>query len=214
LVSRAPEAAHSLLPDLFATLLGMAWLEFFGLVSGLLCVWLLIRENIWTFPIGLVYSVISVLVFTSERLYSDVLLNAYYVLMNAYGWYFWRYGGARGGTDWVPVTYAPARTRVVLLVGVACGTAAMGWFFDNYTDADLAYWDSATTTMSFAAMWMTARKYIDNWIVWLVVDVIATAMYLYKGIDFYALLYGIYLIMAVMGWRAWQRSMKLASSSA
>jgi len=68
--------------------------------------------------------------------------------------------------------------------------------------------------MSFAAMWMTARKYIDNWIVWLVVDIIATGMYIVKGIDFYAVLYGVYLFMAVAGWRVWKRSMNLASSSA
>jgi len=202
------------LPDILAPLLAMAWLEFFGLVTGVLCVWLLIRENIWTFPIGLIYAVISVLVFTSERLYADVLLNGYYVLMNAYGWYYWRYGGSRLGSDWVPVTFMPAQTRWGLLALVVAATAAMGWLLDNRTDADLAYWDSATTTMSFAAMWMTARKYIDSWIVWLVVDVIATGMYIYKGIGFYAVLYGIYLIMAVMGWQAWKRSMKQGSSSA
>jgi len=203
-----------LLPELFTYLFDMAWLEFMGLVTGLLCVWLLIRENILTFPIGLIYSVISVVVFIEARLYADVLLNGYYVLMNAYGWYYWRFGGRSSGTDWVQVSFAPARTRLWLLVLVAVATVAMGWFLDNRTDADLAYWDSATTTMSFAAMWMTARKYIDSWVVWLVVDVIATGMYIYKGIGFYAVLYGIYMIMAIMGWQAWRRSMKLASSSA
>ena len=89
----------------------------------------------------------------------------------------------------------------------------MGWFFDTRTDADFAYWDSTTTCLSFAAMWMTARKYIENWIVWLVVDVIATIIYAVKGIDFYAVLYGIYLGMAIMGWRAWQTTMLLQSGS-
>jgi nicotinamide mononucleotide transporter len=203
------------LPDLLAYLFDMAWLEFLGLVSGLLCVWLLIRENILTFPIGLVYAVISVVVFIEARLYADVLLNGYYVLMNAYGWYYWRFNDhSSSGTDRVPVTFAPALTRVWLLVLVGVSTVAMGWILDNRTDADLAYWDSATTTLSFAAMWMTARKYIDSWAVWLVVDVIATGIYIYKGIEFYAVLYGLYLIMAIMGWQAWRRSMKLASSSA
>ena len=74
-------------------------------------------------------------------------------------------------------------------------------------NADFPYWDSATTCMSFAAMWMTARKYLENWMVWLVVDVIATAIYTLKGIHFYAILYGVYLGMAIMGWRAWQLSL-------
>ena len=192
----------------------MPWLELTGLISGLLCVWLLIRQNIWTFPIGLLYSVVSVLVFSQERLYADVLLNAYYVLMNGYGWYYWLYGGGQRTPGTLPVTFTPLRIRWALIVLVAAATLAMGWFLDTRTNADLPYWDSATTTMSFAAMWMTARKYIDNWVVWLVVDVIATGMYTYKGIDFYAVLYGVYLIMAVMGWRAWKRAMSPASSSA
>jgi nicotinamide mononucleotide transporter len=93
---------------------------------------------------------------------------------------------------------------LVLAAITALAIGAMGWFFDTQTDADFPYWDSATTCMSFAAMWMTARKFIENWIVWLLVDVIATAIYYAKGIDFYAILYGVYLGMAILGWRAWQ----------
>jgi nicotinamide mononucleotide transporter len=197
------------LQTLIATLQAMAWLEFTGLVSGLLCVWLLIRQNIWTFPIGLLYAAVSVAVFTTERLYADVLLSGYYLVMNGYGWYYWRYGAPRRRTrdDELAVTFMPARLRWVLLAVVAVATALMGWLLDTRTDADLAYWNSATTTMSFAAMWMTARKYVDNWVVWLVVDVLATGVYLVKGIEFYAVLYAVYLFMAVLGWRAWRQSM-------
>ena len=101
----------------------------------------------------------------------------------------------------------------ILQIGFV-GIAAMGWFFDTQTDADLPDWDSTTTILSFAAMWMTARKLVENWIVWLVVDVIATGMYAVKGIELYALLYAIYLGMAVMGWRAWRHTMKSTESSA
>lgn len=186
------------------TLQGMAWLELTGLISGLVCVWLLIRQNVWTFPIGLVYSVVSVWVFFEARLYADVLLSGYYVLMNGYGWYYWLYGGVRAPSETLPVSRTPPRTGLIVAVLTAGSTAAMGWFFDTQTDAAFPYWDSATTCMSFAAMWMTARKYIDNWIVWLAVDVIATAIYYLKDIHFYAILYGVYLGMAIMGWRAWQ----------
>ncbi len=196
-----------LLTSLWDTLATMAWLEFTGLASGLLCVWLLIRQNVWTFPIGLIYSVVSVAVFIEARLYADVLLSGYYVLMNAYGWYYWLYGGARTAADELPVTRTPQQTALILAAITALAIGAMGWFFDTQTDADFPYWDSATTCMSFAAMWMTARKYIENWLVWLLVDVIATAIYYVKGIHFYAILYGVYLGMAIMGWRAWQLTM-------
>jgi nicotinamide mononucleotide transporter len=202
------------LSEFLTSLLAMPWLESVGLLSGLLCVWLLIRQNVWTFPIGLIYAVVSVLVFTQARLYADVLLSGYYVLMNAYGWYYWLYGGERVSGDLLAVSFTPLRWLLPLIAVTAFATAGMGWFFDTQTDAALPYWDSATTCMSFAAMWMTARKYIDNWIVWLIVDIMACVIYLVKGIELYAVLYGVYLAMAVMGWRAWQRSMNLASSSA
>ncbi|MGD8418654.1 MAG: nicotinamide riboside transporter PnuC [Pseudomonadales bacterium] len=193
--------------SLFETLAAMDWLEFSGLVSGLVCVWLLIRQNIWTFPIGVIYSVVSVVVFFRARLYADVLLSAYYVLMNAYGWYYWLYGGARTARDELAVTRTPRLVGLWLALISAASIAAMGWYLTTYTNAAFPYWDSATTCMSFAAMWMTARKYIENWIVWLVVDVIATAIYYLKDIEFYAILYGVYLGMALMGWRAWQLTM-------
>ena len=192
----------------------MPWLESIGLISGLLCVWLLIRQNVWTFPIGLIYAVVSVLVFMQVRLYADVLLSGYYVIMNGYGWYYWLNRGERTDTDVLAITFTPRRLLLPLIAVTAAATFGMGWFFDTQTDAALPYWDAATTCMSFAAMWMTARKYIDNWIVWLIVDVMATVIYLIKGIELYAVLYAVYLAMAVMGWRTWQRSMSLASSSA
>ena len=199
--------------SVISALLEMQWLEFIGLVSGLLCVWLLIKENIWTFPIGLVYAVVSVIVMARSNLYADTLLNVYYVVMNGYGWYYWSYSGARSSDDNLIVTNVPLRIGVGLTALVVVGTFAMGWFLDTRTDADLAYWDSLTTVMSFAAMWMTARKYIENWIVWLVVDVVATVMYVVKGLDFYAILYGVYLGMAVWGFLAWRRSLLQALPS-
>ena len=209
-----PDRLKELFVSLPAALHGMDWLEFIGLVSGLVCVWLLIRENVWTFPIGLVYAFVSVAVFIEQRLYADVLLSGYYVLMNAYGWWYWLYGGSRSPSDDLPPSYAPRSTTFWLFGLTIVGIAGMGWFFDSQTDADLPYWDSATTVMSFAAMWMTARKFVENWIVWLIVDVIATGVYVIKGIEFYALLYGIYLGMAVMGWRAWRRTMMSTEQSA
>ena len=197
----------TLITELQSYLIAMEWLELTGLVSGVLCVWLLIRQNVWTFPIGLVYSVVSVAVFIEARLYADVLLSGYYVLMNAYGWYYWLYGGVRSVADELPVSRTPPQAVWMLAVITVVSIGAMGWFFDSRTDADFPYWDSATTCMSFAAMWMTARKYIENWIVWLAVDVIATTIYYVKGIHFYAILYGVYLGMAILGWRAWQLTM-------
>ena len=182
--------------------------ELVGLVSGVVCVWLLIRQNIWTWPIGLLYAVVSGIVFYRTRLYADVLLHVFYVGMNAYGWYYWLGGGEERrqaeDLDSLPIAFTPVAAWVPIVALTGAGIVSLGWLFGTYTDADLPYWDGATTAMSFTAMWMTARKYIENWGVWLVVDVLATGIYLYKGIEPYAVLYGVYIGMAVWGWLSWR----------
>ena len=187
------------------------WLEAAGLVSGVLCVWLLIKEHILTFPIGMLYAVVTVVVVARALLFADVLLNLYYVLMNAYGWYYWLYGGQqlreRAG-ELLPQRIT-VKTAVVLTLITLLGSVLMGYLFAQYTHADMAYADSLTTVASFVAMWMSARKYIESWILWFVIDVVQIALYVIKaaadpGLYLYALLYFVYLLLAVMGWRAWR----------
>ena len=184
-------------------------LEITGLVTGLACVWLLVRENVWTFPLGLAYAVVTVVVVASARLYADVLLNLYYVAMNAYGWYFWLRvdrGGRSAVSDTIAVSMAGANLILWLAVITLVGTAALGWFFSTYTNADLAYADSFTTVASFVGMWMSARKQLESWIVWFVIDVVQVVLYVIKGIEAYAVLYAVYLVMAVWGYRQWRAS--------
>jgi nicotinamide mononucleotide transporter len=189
-------------------LLQMDWLESTGLFSGLLCVVLLIRQNIWNWPIGLIYSLVSVVVFYRSRLYADLALHVFYVVMNGYGWYYWTFAKRAANVPLLPVVHIGTATAAVLSLIVASVTATMGWFLATHTDAALPYWDSSQTTMSFAAMWMTARKHIENWLVWLAVDIIATGIYLVKGLELYAVLYGVYIGMALAGWWAWRQSMR------
>jgi len=186
------------------------WLEATGLISGLLCVALLIRQNIWNWPIGLLYSLVSVVVFYRERLYAELPLQAFYIAMNGYGWYYWAFGNGRNrGVDAeLPVTNITMPVAAVLALIVVVTTAVSGWLYATFTNAALPYWDSAATTMSFAGMWMTARKQIENWYVWFVVDVLETGIYLTKGIDLYAALYCVYVGMAVAGWWSWRQSMQ------
>ncbi|NJN52781.1 MAG: nicotinamide mononucleotide transporter [Gammaproteobacteria bacterium] len=138
------------------SLLELPWFDLIGLGSGLLCVWLLIRQNIWTFPIGLVYAFVSLVIFFRARLYADLAEHAYYVVMNAYGWYYWL-RGAKGepSATQVPVTQMGGRMAMALLGAAALATLVVGWLLDTRTDADLPYWDTSTTVASFVAMWMT-----------------------------------------------------------
>lgn len=190
------------------------WLEIVGLISGLLCVWLLIRENILTFPIGLIYAVVTVIVVARASLFADVILNLYYVLMNAYGWYFWTYGDRnRRSSEVLLVAWVPRSQWLVIAVIIVAGTLLMGLFFATQTSAALPYPDSFTTVASFVAMWMSAKKYLESWVLWLVIDIVQVGLYVIKGIEAYALLYLIYLFMAVYGWMSWRRHLVTQSIS-
>lgn len=190
------------------------WLEVIGLISGLLCVWLLIRENILTFPIGLVYAVVTVIVVARANLFADVILNLYYVLMNAYGWYFWTYGDRnRRSSQVLLVAWVPKAQWLAIAVIIIAGTLLMGLYFATQTSADLPYPDSFTTVASFVAMWMSAKKYLESWVLWLVIDVVQVGLYVIKGIEAYALLYLVYLFMAVYGWMSWRRHLVVQSIS-
>lgn len=189
------------------------WLEAAGLVSGVLCVWLLIKEHILTFPIGMLYAVVTVVVVARALLFADVLLNLYYVLMNAYGWYYWLYGGQqlreRAG-ELLPQRIT-VKTAVGLTLITLLGSVLMGYLFAQYTQADMAYADSLTTVASFVAMWMSARKYLSSWVAWFLIDIVQIFLYVLKGLSsdpglfFYAALYTVYLAMAIWGWLSWRR---------
>ncbi|MEE4300172.1 MAG: nicotinamide riboside transporter PnuC [Pseudomonadales bacterium] len=192
---------------LLTTLHAVDWLECAGLAAGLLCVWLLIRQNVWTWPVGIVYVCISLWVFLQAKLYADLGLHLVFLALNCYGWWFWLHGGSRS-EDMVPVTTTDLRTLVVLVAVAMAAALASGAWFERHTDAALPYWDNTTTMLSLAAMWLSTRKKLENWILWFVVDVLATGIYFHKGLYFYTVLYLVYIGMAVMGWRAWRRAME------
>ena len=188
------------------------WLEAAGLISGIACVWLLIREHVLTFPIGMLYAMVTVVVVARAMLFADVMLNLYYVLMNAYGWYYWLYGGQKlreSAGELLPQRISLAAAAGLLVITLL-GSLVMGYVFDAYTQADLAYIDSLSTVASFVAMWMSARKYLSSWIAWFAIDVVQIWLYVVKGLStdaglfLYAGLYGVYLVMAVWGWLRWR----------
>lgn len=192
------------LPDLWHL-----WLfvdEPIGTVLGLVVVWFLIRQNVWAWPLGVVYVMVSITVLYEARLYANLLLHLVAFLpMNLYGWYYWLFGTEQ--RQELPVTRA--RRSVLATLAVLCGAVAagLGVYFATQTDAAYPYWDNGVFAMSLAAMWLTARKKIENWMVWFVVNIISVALYSLQGLSGYAFLYAIYIGMAVWGYLTWRRSM-------
>jgi nicotinamide mononucleotide transporter len=186
--------------------------EVLGLILGLLAVWFLIKENIWTWPVGIVYVVFSLYIFWEAKLYDDFALHIFFLVMNVYGWWFWVYGKKKSEKE-LSVTTSTVATLVVVMVVSAVLIFINGYLLEKYTDASLPYWDSTTTILSLSAMWLTARKKIENWFLWLVVDILASGIYFFKELYFYSFLYLVYVGLAVWGYLEWEKSM-LKSKSA
>lgn len=187
--------------------------EYVGLALGLVIVWCLIRQNLWAWPLGVVYVLVSVTVLLEARLYANLILHvAGFLPMNLYGWYFWIFGKEED-EDELPVTRSRWRLLAVLAAICAVGTAVLGTIFMLATNAALPYWDNFIFLGSLAAMWLTARKKIENWIVWFVIDVLSVGVYFAQGLVWYALLYFIYLGMAVAGYMSWLRTMEPEAAS-
>ena len=185
-------------------LLSMPLTEGLGLLFGILAVVYLIRESIWTWPWGIAYTLISLWVFWEQRLYGDLLLHILYLVLNIYGWYHWLHPG-RSDSKELPITNIPFKNLLWILLLSAAGIYLFGFGLSNYTDASVPYWDSTTSILSVAAMWMTTQKRIENWIFWLIIDILATGIYIYKSMYFYALLYFIYIGLAVAGYIEWKK---------
>ena len=182
-----------------------------GTALGIVVVWCLIRQNLMAWPLGVAYVLVSVTVLLEARLYANLTLHLIgFLPLNLYGWYYWVFG-KRSDQAELPVSHARPKVTVLLLLLCAAGTAALGTAFALYTDAALPYWDNGLFVGSLAAMWLTARKQIENWIFWLVIDVVSVGVYWAQGLPLYAGLYFVYLAMAVAGWRSWKRSMSLTT---
>ena len=192
--------------------------DFWGLVafiSGILAVVYLIRESIWTWPFGLLYTIISLFVFYESRLYGDLFLHVFFLVLNIYGWVHWIKGKDKKEDD-LPVTRLSVKQAGVYLLASAVGIYLFAQFlimlpswFEGIDEPSLPYWDSTTSILSVTAMWLTARKKIDNWYYWFAIDILATGIYFYKELYFYSILYLIYIVMAVMGYLAWKKSLNL-----
>ena len=196
----------SVFGEIIRSIRSLNLLEASGLVFGLLCVLFLIKEKVWTWPLGIIYVLISFVIFFEAKLYADLILHVFFLFMNIYGWYYWVYGRVDMEKE-VPVTTTVLPTLLMILGISVVGIFVSGQLLTTFTDADLAYWDSTTSVLSISAMWLSARKKIENWWIWLFVDILATGIYAYKGLYFYSTLYFIYIFLAIAGYRSWEKSL-------
>jgi nicotinamide mononucleotide transporter len=178
--------------------------EVVGVLFGILSVWLTTRENVWCWPTGLVNVGLFIIVFWQAKLYADMGLQVVYVALCLYGWYEWLHGGPGHGA--LRVSRTPRSAGLALAGGGTVFAIVLGAALRRHTDAALPFLDSTTTSFSLVAQWMQTRKWLETWVVWIAVDVVYVGMYVYKQLHPTAVLYTIFLVLAVMGRRAWIKS--------
>ena len=176
-----------------------------GVLFGIVAVYLTVRENVWCWPLGLVNVALFVFVFWRARLYADMGLQVVYVGLCLYGWYEWLHGGPNHGA--LAVSRTPRWTIGLLALLGTAGAGLLGLFLTRHTDASVPFWDSSTTSFSLAAQFMQTRKWLESWIVWIVVDVVYVGIYVYKSLYLTAGLYTVFLALAVLGFREWKESL-------
>lgn len=182
--------------------------EIIGTVLGVIGVALMIRQNLWGWPVGLVQVSIYAWVFFEAKLYSDALLQVFFFAIQAYGWWHWLRNRHTAARSELPVTRLTAVAVVAWCALGTVATAAWGTFMQRTTDAALPHWDAFILVFSLIAQWLQARKVLENWAGWIVVNTVAIGVYWAKDLHLTAGLYAAFLLMAVGGWRAWRRSMR------
>ena len=183
----------------------MIGLEIIGVVFGLMCVWLVARNNVWSWPVGLVNITAYAVVFYQVGLYADVTLQVAFFFLSIYGWFSW--GKIKND---LPVTRLPVETVLRLGALLPILVVSSGLFFSVYTSASVPYVDSAIMVLSLFAQWLMARKVLESWWLWIAVDVIGIGLYSYKGLYLTSGLYFIYLIICIIGLRTWNKQLKSA----
>lgn len=177
--------------------------EAWGFATGGVCVWLVVREHLWNWPIGIANNVFFFVLFLRGRLYADMGLQVVYFALGAYGWLNWIYGG-KNRTE-LPISRTTVREWAVLAAAIPLGTWGLRELL-LLANGAAPFWDSLTTVISLAAQYLLCRKRLENWLLWIAADLIYVPLYLSRGLPLTALLYGLFLAMCVIGLREWRRT--------
>lgn len=181
-------------------------LEIAGTIVGMLYLYWECRASMKVWVAGIIMPALSLGVYWNAALYADFGINVYYLLAAIYGWWVWRFGGSQKEAE-LPIVRTPRKAWLPLALACLAAFVAMGFVLQHYTDSNVPWADSFTTALSIVGMFMLARKWVEQWLVWIVVDVVSAGLYVYKDLCFYAALYAVYAVVAVFGYWAWKRKM-------
>lgn len=191
----------------------MDYLEIIGTLVGLVYLWLEYKASIYLWIAGMLMPAIYIVVYFNAGLYADFGINIYYLIAAVYGWFFWMWGKRKKsnnqevGED-LPIVHTPLKCYLPLTLVFIGSFIAIAWILIRFTDSNVPWLDSFTTALSIVGMWMLARKYLEQWLAWILVDLVCCGLYIYKDLYFTSFLYGLYSIIAIFGYFKWKKMMQ------
>jgi len=186
-------------------------IEIIGTLSGFIFLYFEIKQSKWLWPVGLFSALMYIYVFFMAKFYADMGLQFYYVFISIYGWFHWSRSKGESAAE-LPVTTLKIGLFFKLLLASLFIYIAISFILVNYTDSPIPYWDAFTTALSIVATWMLARKILEQWLVWVIVDAVSLGLYLYKELYPTAILFAFYTILAVYGYFQWKKDIAKADA--
>lgn len=184
------------------------FVEILGVIIGFIYLWLEYKASIYLWLTSIIMPAIYLFVYFDAGLYADVAINIYYLIIGVYGWMSWRYGISRkNGTEKydLKISHTSRRQWLRLLIAYIVIHFAISFALINFTDTDVPWFNGLTSALSIIGMWMLAKKLIEQWFVWFVVDILSAVLYFYKGLEPTAILYSVYAIVAILGYKKWNK---------
>jgi len=182
------------------------FMEIIGFISGIIYVFLSIKQNIWLWPVGITTSLFQLIVFYKSRIYADMGLQGYYVIISLFGWYIWKFGKNRNEIK-RPVISLNIEKWIVFILSSILLYFVIRFILIKFTNSDVPNIDAFTTALSITGTYLLAKKYIENWYTWLIVNFVSSGLYIYKGLYLFMVLYGFLTVMSVIGLIKWKEDM-------
>ena len=182
-------------------------LDIFTTVLGLIYIWLEYRAHVALWVIGIIMPALDIILYWQHGLYGDAGMACYYTLAALYGLYVWKFRKSKNLKQELPISHMPRRQYLPAMVGFFVAWGVVYYILITWTNSTVPVLDSFTNALSFVGLWALARKYLEQWLFWIVVDVVCCVLYIQKGIPFKAGLYGLYVLIAIAGYYKWKKMM-------
>lgn len=185
-------------------------LDIITTILGLIYIWLEYKASIALWVVGIIMPALDIVLYWQHGLYGDAAMACYYTVAAIYGYCIWRFCKKRNQREGepMPVTHMRKSLYLPTLVFFLLAWAATWYLLVTWTNSNVPCLDAFTNALSFVGLWTLARKYVEQWLFWIIVDIVCTYLYISKGIPFKAGLYGLYVIIAIAGWKKWQNMAK------